>query len=78
MVTANDKGIATIRQAVEINIQARLCNGTQYHGVGDLVTYQSVVWTVKGWYFGSNRNGQRELYYILSEATAAIHQPEET
>jgi hypothetical protein len=77
MVTVNGKAILTKRPPVEINVQARLCNGAQYHGVGDLVTYQSVVWTVKGWYFGPTRNGQRELYYILTEATATIHQPED-
>lgn len=60
-------------QSLEISIQARLCNSARYHGVGDLVTYRSGVWVVKGYYFGPAQSGERELYYILSEATAPAH-----
>jgi hypothetical protein len=55
---------------IEINVQARLCNGTRYHSVGDLLSYRSGLWVVKGFYFGTAA-GERELYYILSEATAS-------
>lgn len=55
--------------ATEISVQARLCNGARYHRVGDLLTYRSGLWIVKGFYFGSAPSGERELYYILSEAT---------
>jgi hypothetical protein len=58
------------QQPIEINIQARLCNGARYHNVGDLLTYRSGLWMVKGFYFGTTQSGDRELYYILSEATA--------
>ncbi len=59
------------QQPIEISIQARLCNGTRYHSVGDLLTYRSGLWLVKGFYFGATPSGERELYYILSEATAS-------
>jgi len=62
-------------QPVEINVQARLCNGARYNGVGDLLTYRSALWMVKGFYFGTAQSGERELYYILSEATAVSRQP---
>ena len=58
-------------QPMEISIQARLCNGARYHIVGDLLTYRSGLWMVKGFYFGTTQSGERELYYILSEATAS-------
>jgi hypothetical protein len=58
-----------VPHAVEISVQARLCNGARYHRVGDLLTYRSGLWMVKGFYFGSAPSGERELYYILSEAT---------
>ena len=58
-----------VHDAVEISVQARLCNGARYHRVGDLLTYRSGLWIVKGFYFGSAPSGERELYYILSEAT---------
>jgi len=61
-------------QPLEISIQARLCNSARYHSVGDLLTYRSGVWVVKGFYFGPAHSGERELYYILSEATASAHQ----
>jgi hypothetical protein len=59
------------QQPIEISIQARLCNGARYHSVGDLLTYRSGLWLVKGFYFGTMPSGERELYYILSEATAS-------
>jgi hypothetical protein len=57
------------QHGTEISVQARLCNGARYHRVGDLLTYRSGLWIVKGFYFGSAPSGERELYYILSEAT---------
>jgi len=62
------------QQPTEISIQARLCNGARYHSVGDLLTYRSGLWMVKGFYFGTAQSGERELYYILSEATASSRQ----
>jgi hypothetical protein len=59
------------QQPIEISIQARMCNGARYHIVGDLLTYRSGLWMVKGFYFGTAPSGERELYYILSEATAS-------
>lgn len=53
----------------EINVQARLCRGNRYYGVGDLITYHSAQWLVKGVYFGISRAGDRELYYILGATT---------
>lgn len=55
----------------EISVQARLCNGARYHSVGSLLTYRSSLWMVKGFFFGATPSGERELYYILSEATAS-------
>jgi hypothetical protein len=63
---------ATKREPAEINVQARLCSNIRYHSVGELVTYRSALWVVKGLYFGSVRSGQRELFYILSETTASL------
>jgi hypothetical protein len=59
------------RRPVEISIQARFCNGARFHSVGDLLTYRSGLWIVKGLYFGTAQSGEREVYYILSEATAS-------
>jgi hypothetical protein len=59
---------------MEISVQARLCNGSRYHGVGDLLTYRSGLWLVKGFFLGATQSGERELYYILSEATASSRQ----
>jgi hypothetical protein len=59
------------QQPIEISVQARLCNGARYHSVGDLLTYRSGLWMVKGFYFGTTQSGERELYYIMSEATAS-------
>ena len=59
------------QQPAEISVQARLCNGARYHSVGDLLTYRSGLWMVKGFFFGATQTGERELYYILSEATAS-------
>jgi hypothetical protein len=67
-------GDARSQQSAEISIQARLCNGARYHSVGDLLTYRSGLWMVKGFYFGTAQSGERELYYILSEATASSRQ----
>lgn len=61
----------THHQPLEISIQARLCNSARYHRVGDLLTYRSGMWMVKGFYIGPAQAGERELYYILSEATPA-------
>jgi hypothetical protein len=63
-------------QASEISVQARLCNVARYHSVGDLLTYRSGLWMVKGFFFGAAQSGERELYYILSDATASSRQPE--
>jgi hypothetical protein len=63
--------VSTAARPVEISVQARLCNGSRYHSVGDLLTYRSGLWIVKGFYFGTSQSGERELYYILSEATAS-------
>jgi hypothetical protein len=63
-----------IREAEEISLQARLCNGSRYHAVGDLLTYRSGLWMVKGLFFGITSSGERELYYILAEATATAEQ----
>jgi len=60
-------------QPLEISIQARLCNSARYHSVGDLLTYRSGMWVVKGFYIGPAQAGERELYYILSEATPSAH-----
>ena len=65
-----------VQMPAEISIQARLCNGSRYHGVGDLLTYRSELWVVKGFYFGTAPSGERELYYILAEATAASRHAE--
>ncbi len=62
-------------QSSEISVQARLCNGARYHSVGDLLTYRSGLWMVKGFFFGAAQSGERELYYILSDATASSRQP---
>jgi hypothetical protein len=61
-------------QPSEISVQARLCNGARYHSVGDLLTYRSGLWLVKGFFFGATQSGERELYYILSEATTPSRQ----
>lgn len=53
---------------LEISIPARSCNGPRYHTVGDLLTYRSARWTVKGFYLGATLSGEPELYYILGEA----------
>jgi len=52
----------------EISIQARWCSRTRVHTVGDVLMFQSAIWTVKGLYFGATPSGDRELYYILSES----------
>ena len=59
---------------VEISVQARLCNGTRLHRVGDLITYRSGIWMVKGFYLGPTATGGFELYYSLAEATPSSHQ----
>lgn len=61
-------------QPIEISVQARHCNGTRCHGIGDLLTYRSGLWMVKGFYFGASPAGEREVYYILSAATRGIPQ----
>jgi hypothetical protein len=61
-------------QPIEISVQARLCNGARFRGIGDLLTYRSGLWMVKGFYFGVTPAGEREVYYILSEATRSIPQ----
>jgi len=63
-------------EPVEISIPARQCGGTNYYHVGDFVVHGSAVWMVKGLYFGASQNGQRELYYIMSEATASFRSVE--
>lgn len=50
----------------EISVQARCCSRTRLHTVGDTLTFQSAIWTVKGLYFGATLSGDRELYYILA------------
>lgn len=67
----------TQRRPLEINVQARLCDGHRYHSVGDLLTYHSALWMVKGLYFGATRSGDLELYYILSETSPSFDQVEE-
>jgi hypothetical protein len=59
---------------MEISVQARFCNGNRYYAVGDLLTYRSGLWLVKGLFFGATQSGERELYYILSEATGSSGQ----
>lgn len=61
-------------EAFEISIQARMCNGSRYHSIGDLLTYRSGLWVVKGLFLGTTPSGERELYYILGEATASAQQ----
>jgi hypothetical protein len=61
-------------QPLEISIPARLCNGSRYHSVGDMLTYKSGMWMVKGFYFGPTQSGERDLYYILSDATGLARQ----
>lgn len=62
------------RRPQEINVQAKLCNGTRYRTVGELVTYRAALWLVKGLYFGSTRSGEPDLFYILSEASPSLEQ----
>jgi len=59
---------------VEISVPARLCNGSRLHRVGDLITYRSGIWMVKGFYLGPTATGEFELYYILAEGTPSSHQ----
>ena len=66
--------MATKRRALEINVPASTCDGGRYHTVGDLVTYRSALWMVKGLYIGTVRTGQSEVYYILSEASLSLEQ----
>ncbi|HKV45492.1 MAG TPA: hypothetical protein VJT32_12605 [bacterium] len=63
-----------LQEPQEVSIQARLCNGSRYHSVGDLLTYRSGLWMVKGFFLGANPSGERELYYILGGVTAASEQ----
>jgi len=65
------------RRPPEITVQARLCDGGRPHCIGDLITYRSTLWMVKGLYLGATRAGQSELYYILSEAAPSFEQVEE-
>jgi hypothetical protein len=55
------------RRPAEISVQARLCAGTRYRNVGDLIPFRSALWTVKGLYLVATRTGHSELYYILGE-----------
>jgi hypothetical protein len=64
----------TVNEPQEISIQARLCNGSRLHQIGDLLTYRSGLWVVKGLFLGTTLSGERELYYILAEATASAQQ----
>jgi len=52
----------------EICVQARWCSRTRLYTVGDVLLFQSAIWTVKGLYFGATLSGDRELYYILAES----------
>ena len=61
-------------EPVEISVQARLCTGSRLHRVGDLLTYRSGIWMVKGFYLGPTATGEFELHYILAEATPSSHQ----
>lgn len=67
----------TKREPLEISVQARLCDGSRYHCVGDLITYHSALWMVKGLYIGTTRSDQSELYYILSETSPLFDQLED-
>lgn len=69
-MTANE----STHQPMEISVQASLCNSARCHSVGDLLTYRSGLWMVKGFFFGATLSGERALYYILSEATASSRQ----
>lgn len=66
--------MATRRRGIEINVPASACDGGRYHTVGDLLTYRSTLWMVKGVYIGTIRPGQSEVYYILSEASLSLEQ----
>ena len=64
----------TKRRPLEISVRAQLCTGDRYHSVGDLLTYHSALWMVKGLYLGASRPGEPELYYILSETSPSLDQ----
>lgn len=58
------------RNQAEISIAARQCDGRRIHSVGDLITYRSGLWMVKGLYVAKARSGAPELFYILAEVSA--------
>jgi len=63
------------RPPMEISVQAQLCsNGSRFRNVGDLITYHSAVWLIKGLYFSAARSDEPELYYILSETSPAFEE----
>ncbi len=62
------------REPLEISVQAQLCNGSRFRNVGDLITYHSAVWVIKGLYFSAARSGEPELYYILCETSPAFEE----
>ncbi len=64
----------TQRKPLEINVQASLCDGGKQHTIGDLITYRSTLWVVKGVYVAAARAGKSEVYYILGEATLSLEQ----
>jgi hypothetical protein len=57
-------------EPAEISISARQCDGRRIHSVGDLLSYRSSLWMVKGLYVAKARSGDPELFYILSEISA--------
>lgn len=60
------------RRPAEISVQARLCAGSRYRNVGDLIPFRSALWMVKGIYLVATRTGHSELYYILGETSSSF------
>lgn len=64
----------TQRRPLEINVQASVCDGGKHHTIGDLITYRSTLWVIKGVYVAPTRVGKSDVHYILGEASLSLEQ----
>lgn len=56
----------------ELSVRAHVCAGSRTFWVGDLISYRSGLWIIKGLFLSAGRTGAPEMYYILAEDSPSL------